>query len=460
MNAPFCRVFGRWLILAVPLLSGCGLRHYQRELLERDLRWQEDELYRLTAAVEDLQDQLDAARRENEVLREDGADCAPAPGAETVPAPRGEPRTDIPPSAPEIELGVPSEDGGETLRRPPSSIEVPPYDGPPQFDPLPPAEGESVPAEIDPSQGDPTTRAPRTWPQVSEITLNRLLTGGHNKDGRFGDEGLLVVVEPRDVTGQVVPVPGRISFVLLDPACRGRAARVARWDFSEAEVQRRFRQGVFGKGLRFELPWPNRPPQHGQLKLYVRMTLPDGQQLAADKAVTIDLRPRDSHEWAAVSAGDGPVAVESGPLPEVASPEGALPTDNVVQAPPDDALEGETLPSGDGWSARAQETVRQALPEAAEDGARREPPYAAAMDPEGVVYEPGDGAAGEAPAPISEAQPPDATEREGDVIATLSEDDSNARPRRATRPMLGSPRGNKPGENVGTRERRGWAPYR
>ena len=73
---------------------------------------------------------------------------------------------------------------------------------------------------------------------VAQITLHPALTGGIGSGGRPGDEGLLVVVEPRDFGGNIVNAPGDISVALLDPALTGEQARLARWDFAAARDPR------------------------------------------------------------------------------------------------------------------------------------------------------------------------------------------------------------------------------
>ena len=88
---------------------------------------------------------------------------------------------------------------------------------------------------------------------VAQITLHPALTGGIGTGGRTGDEGLLVVVEPRDFGGNVVNAPGDISIALLDPALAGDEARLARWDFVAAGTQGMIRTGS-QPGIHLRLP--------------------------------------------------------------------------------------------------------------------------------------------------------------------------------------------------------------
>ncbi|MBL9123041.1 MAG: hypothetical protein JNG90_05375, partial [Planctomycetaceae bacterium] len=124
--------------------------------------------------------------------------------------------------------------------------------------------------------------------EVTEITLNKMLTGGMNRDQRNGDEGIMVVVEPRNPKNQIVPALGEISIVVLDPALEGEAARVARWDITSQELEHKFRSRQFGRGLQLALPWPGDAPQHSDLHLFVRFVAADGRKLIVDRELKIE----------------------------------------------------------------------------------------------------------------------------------------------------------------------------
>jgi hypothetical protein len=131
---------------------------------------------------------------------------------------------------------------------------------------------------------------------VAQITLHPALTGGIGSGVRASDEGLLVVVEPRDFGGNIVNAPGNISVALLDPALSGEQARLARWDFAAAETQGMIRTGS-QQGIHLRLPWVS-TPAHDRLKVFVRYTTRDGRKLQAERliAVALDGPPPVRHE--------------------------------------------------------------------------------------------------------------------------------------------------------------------
>ena len=59
----------------------------------------------------------------------------------------------------------------------------------------------------------------------TKLVINKRLTGGLDRDGHNGDEGVLVVFEPRDAQDRLVNAVGDVSIVVMDPALEGAAQR-------------------------------------------------------------------------------------------------------------------------------------------------------------------------------------------------------------------------------------------
>jgi hypothetical protein len=133
--------------------------------------------------------------------------------------------------------------------------------------------------------------------RVETIHLNPRLTGAADLDSQPGDDGLCVLVEPRNRSGDIVPEPARVSVVLLDPTKSDDAARVARWDL-DADASRQFlRTDTADRGLLLRLPWQDTPPEPQKLHLFVRYVTADGRKLEADQDIQIDSEDRVAHRW-------------------------------------------------------------------------------------------------------------------------------------------------------------------
>lgn len=376
-------------ILLPALAAGCRQNHAARELLERELRLQENRIYELEAELEDAQRALESMRCSTGggVMTPDRTstgDRPPVSGSSTfepphtiLPAP-GTPPTNVPKpigpptksdlAPPSVELPAP----GATLPAPgavmPAPGAAPAYQGPPAIVPPRPdvPEGQPgrptpaapLPATLSPTTlspaplspaplspanpgggsapsgtgtfkpmsspkflppsaktnsvfdaGPPSVRsaAPLAGPSPSNFTSSKSSSAsgdaliksiavgrasrGVNLDNRPGDDGVQVVVQGRNLRGETVAPLGELSLVLIDPAVPGEGGRYARWDFSADDAAALFRptNGEAEAGSYFELPWPEAPPAHSKLKLFVRLTTADGAKLQAERDVVVDV---------------------------------------------------------------------------------------------------------------------------------------------------------------------------
>jgi hypothetical protein len=313
---------GSGLLVCGLMTAGCRSGGNQ-ELIERELRFQENELYRLHDELDAAHAQVEAAQRENDALKKElsTGDPGAAPTSPVRSRPSVEPKA-LP--MPTIEL-PPGIDGPSAPPLPPPSarneappsqfykrgsresanVDMPISEGRPlerqQGEDITPAEPAlpefSAPEELPPpgsarrrtkvhgaSHEEPTGEDRR----ATKIVLNKQMTGGRNADGRQGSEALTVMFEPRNGAGQLVQTNGDVSIVVLDPAENGAAARVARWDFNPDEARAHYRSAGQFRGYHFELPWPGKAPQHGTLELFVRLKTADGQRLVTDQTIQID----------------------------------------------------------------------------------------------------------------------------------------------------------------------------
>jgi len=128
-------------------------------------------------------------------------------------------------------------------------------------------------------------------PPVTHIVFNDALTGRVDLDGNGSDDGIRVVIEPRNAKDQYVTAVGSVSVVVLDPSKKGEFARVARWDFEAAEAAKLLRTTPTQRGLFLELPWPQTAPKNPTLRLFVRYQTADGKRFQIDRDI---MRQQDS----------------------------------------------------------------------------------------------------------------------------------------------------------------------
>jgi hypothetical protein len=126
--------------------------------------------------------------------------------------------------------------------------------------------------------------------RVAQISLNP--SAGDGEDRRRG-EAISLLVEPRDIAGNLLMLPGDLSVALLDPGAAAGTAPLARWDFRAAETAGMLERGP-GGGIRLDLPWPVLPTTPDHLRLLVRYTTRDGRRLQAEKPIELAAKANDS----------------------------------------------------------------------------------------------------------------------------------------------------------------------
>ncbi len=300
-------------ILSVALCAGllwlAGCRSDpNRELLERELRDHEDEIYDLQNQLEDKCHELEACRRENATLKKPAGASTDDGDGRATPLFRPQPPAELP-GVPKIDMGTPE-----------SSPPVPPVPPARKSNDSPGSARRSStsvrPAALDGDAADNQVAAPRSsGAAIERLAVNHLMTGGHSFSGQPGDDGLLVVFGIRDRSGQAVQADGEVSIVAIDPQLPGDDGRLARWDFSAPEAAAHFRN-LLTTGYHFELLWPSHPPRHNDLKLFVRMTTADGHRFEDSQAVHVRLpgdsptannwaKPEAPNRWSAITLPNG-----------------------------------------------------------------------------------------------------------------------------------------------------------
>ena len=277
-------------LLACFVLLSAGCRGGRNEIVERELRLQEDKIFQLEDMVDQCHAMLESSRRENEALKQHG-DSSASDSTSTGSA--SGPSLSVPPG-----ISGTSRDGDdfEPLDLQPPKIEsgVPTDGSGPSID---------APRAKTPAAGTAFRDEPPSDERLDRIVINKQLTGGRDAIGDHQDEGLMVVFEPRGASGRWVQALGDVSIVVLDPTKRGAESRVARWNFTADEAAAHFRKSALGRGFHFELPWPSKPPTSRSLKLYVRLRTPEGEKFIAEATVPVDPPGGHGDGWARAPGG-------------------------------------------------------------------------------------------------------------------------------------------------------------
>ena len=326
------RLFAGVAVLGVCLAAGCK-SDLNQQLLERELRMQEDQIYLLQDELQAKCARLERTIGENGSLKKQLGigETDPAQGRPKMPgglfsgqAAAGAP-TALPPPMPPGNAGT-TRSGPDAIRFVPPAVSIPPAGGalPPPMPPaLSPPTGlprSAVPSAITPPTLEgvpPLPNEPGRGAQapaglrlsyneslagegkITHLVINPSRTVCFDGDGDSLSDGLALVVEPRDADERLVTAAGDITVTVHDPSVQPIAAFVgqdidtgaciARFDVPQAEAITHFRRTSRARGLHFVFRWQGPPPASGHIMVRVRMTSFDGS--VHETLATVSTRP-------------------------------------------------------------------------------------------------------------------------------------------------------------------------
>jgi len=279
------------LLVACVLPIGCSQNPYldaNIELMNAERRGLEDRLYELEYEYETSVEELERLRRENLELRSRSGLSGESP------ATNGRPRIERSPRNGDEDLTVPQ------IELPPQTDEAARRPAPLPVAPVPIAQlngpDQSTPdqSEMEESSSD----KPAVDQRVTHVKLQRRSLRGVDFDEQPGDDGLALVVEPRNTADEIVSVAGPITVVVLDYAYRGSPdARVAHWELTVDDIRRFLRTSPANEGIQLDLLWPERPPDHERLLVHIRYYAADGRKLETKGDVYVNLATKLSQRW-------------------------------------------------------------------------------------------------------------------------------------------------------------------
>lgn len=296
------------VVAALITASGCKT-DISQQLLERELRMQEDQIYLLQDELQEKCSRLDRVASENTSLKKQlgivdpdaslprnislppgvaaparSPQVAPqlAPPALSLPEPVGVPPVG-PSSAPSASEGP--RFGPPSSAAPPASMAPPALDGVPPLPAIPGDRGASDPSVKRLSHEESLA----VEGQISHIVVNPGKTECFDGNGDGASDGLAVVFEPRDADERLVTAAGDVVIKAFDPAAAdtagGDGVCIATWEIPAADALAHFRRTSRARGLHFTLPWQGSTPAADHVRLHVRLTTFDGKSFETDATV-------------------------------------------------------------------------------------------------------------------------------------------------------------------------------
>ena len=139
--------------------------------------------------------------------------------------------------------------------------------------------------EASQSRGAPAPVGGGAFLPVKEIALARG-TGGVDEDGHPGDEGLMVVVTPKDGDGSAVKVPARVLVAAWEITPAGLKNPIGSWNIPAEKLHSTWKSGFISTGYFVAVPWQTLPSTD-RVRIAVRLVTADGRTFEADRDVSV-----------------------------------------------------------------------------------------------------------------------------------------------------------------------------
>lgn len=111
-------------------------------------------------------------------------------------------------------------------------------------------------------------------------------TGGFDADGQTGDEGLQVIIVPKDADGSAIKAAGSVQVVAYDLANDGFKRPIGLWELTPDQLRSYWQKGFLSSGYKLQLRWHS-PPTNSKVRIAVKLQAIGGQVFETDKDITV-----------------------------------------------------------------------------------------------------------------------------------------------------------------------------
>lgn len=124
---------------------------------------------------------------------------------------------------------------------------------------------------------------------VAEIVIDKRQSQGQDVDGKPGDEGLNLLIQPKAFSGETLLQTGELTVSVIDPAESPDDQRVGLWKFLPDETKLFFaNDSRRSRGILLHLPWDQSTPRNRELVVFVRFRTNDGRNLETSSKIRIN----------------------------------------------------------------------------------------------------------------------------------------------------------------------------
>ncbi|HBE67818.1 MAG TPA: hypothetical protein DDW52_06685, partial [Planctomycetaceae bacterium] len=134
--------------------------------------------------------------------------------------------------------------------------------------------------------------------RIVELAFHPTMTRSVDMDENEGDDGVMIVLKPKNVSGQFIPLKAQLTVLILDPSLPQSQATIGYRKFSEAEVAAKTEPIGARQGIHLQLPWRSGvSPRADRVIVMVKSTHENGKELVGSRDVILSNSSQFKTVW-------------------------------------------------------------------------------------------------------------------------------------------------------------------
>lgn len=124
-------------------------------------------------------------------------------------------------------------------------------------------------------------------PRVRQIDWHPTMCRAQNTDGKPGDDGLYLVLVPRNSAGEFVPTTGSLTIVVEETLPDNQVVRIGRYEYTPKELNEQLEPIGTAPGLHLPIRWAEQTPSGSSVEVYAKFTLEDGTTMVNRRTIPL-----------------------------------------------------------------------------------------------------------------------------------------------------------------------------
>jgi hypothetical protein len=145
--------------------------------------------------------------------------------------------------------------------------------------------------------GKPDWIAQPTDTRVVEIAFHPSLCRGSNRESEPNEDGLRLVLQPKNQYGDFLPEVAGMTLVVVDSGRPEAESKIGRWTWTAEELEHSLEPIGFSQGFHVAVTWQSKRPIAKSVQVYVRYEMADGRKLVNDKTIELYAPSLGSDAW-------------------------------------------------------------------------------------------------------------------------------------------------------------------